>query len=330
MFEHKRLTARVEHGQNQLGVVNRELRPMVIRVSDDAGEPAAFVPVNIRRLDEGQGHFELIDQETDQSGCAAALYVPAEMTTRYEIEFRVVNGDDSSAAVIFHGCITDPQLGEAVELPVTIGLKRTGRSIHPRADVPEMNPVLAPVATVIELPKPARVPTMMPAAAVPPPPQAPSAAANGLNDRWFSEAPSPAVMAAADAPETPAAAETERDPFPAAPPAPRRVSAVLAAPVVPSTVARTMPKPRPVPTQMTVAKAAVAFRHRRPPKRAKRELPLRYLIAAAVALWVIVGAGFLVMIVSKPPSFKSGQVTGTRPDHAATAYAMGDTAPDGR
>lgn len=326
MSEHKRLTARVEHGQNQLGVVNRELRPMVIRVSDEDGEPAAFVPVNIRRLDEGQGYFELIDQETDQSGCAAALYVPADMTTRYEIEFRVVNGDDSSAAVIFHGCITDPQLGEAVELPVTIGLKRTGRSIHPRADVPEMNPVLAPTVTV-EIPRPALMPTIVPASAVPPP----ASAVAGLNDRWFSEAPSIAVAANDHASETPAVAK-EPDPFPA-PPAPRVVSAVLAAPVVPSTVARTPPKPRPVPEQMTVAKAAVAYRNRRPPKRRPRELPLRYLVAAVVTLWVIVGAGFLVMLVSRPPGLKNGRTTGARPDTSSSidsAYALGDTAPYGR
>lgn len=311
MSDKKRLTAKVEKGQNQVGIVNFELQPMIIRVTDEDGEPASYVRVDIHRMDEGQGHFELVDQMTDQTGCAAALYVPAELTTRYEIEFRVINGDDSSAAVLFTGCVADPCHDVAVELPVSVGLRRTGRSIHPRADVPQLNPMIAPRAE-----------------------------ATPLNDSWFSnEASLPAKEAPAP-PETPAVvatqAETQDTVLPPPPPMPV-ISAVLAAPVVPSTVARKPPRPRPVPEAVTIAKAAVAHRHYKPrvvalPQR-KRDLPLRYLIAAAVVMWVLVGAGFLVLIVSKPISFKSGRTTVTRPDNAAETaqtYALGDTVTDSR
>jgi hypothetical protein len=306
MSDRKRLTAKAEGGQNQVGVINRELRPMIIRVTDEDGEPVPFTRVDIHRMDEGQGYFEMVDQETDQAGNAAALYVPSELTTRYEIEFRVINGDDSSAAVLFSGCVTDPMLGDAVELPVTVGLKRTGRTIHPRADVPEMNATLAS-------PRIASIPAPKQEAA--------------LNDRWFSEPP------AASNDHTVAAASERLEP-PVIPPPPLvaplaiplPVSAVLAAPVVPSNIPRTPPRPRPVPMAVTTAKKAVAHRHFRP---RRREIPLKYLIAAAVMVWVFVSAGFLAAMVTKPVSIKSGQTT-DMPQVTDPSLALHDTGNDGR
>lgn len=313
MSDMKRLTIKVESGQNQVGIINRELKPMVIRVSDEDGEPVAFKRVDIHRTDEGQGHFEMVDQETDQSGTAAALYVPSELTTRYEIEFRVINGDDSSAAVTFSGCVTDPTLDDAVELPVTVGLKRTGRTIHPRADVPELNPMLAP----------ARIPS------IPAPKQE-----AGLNDRWFSEPPPAAndhsVAAASAIQESPVIPPPPIVPSLVVPPT---VSAVLAAPAVPSSVPRTPPRPRPMPQAVSSAKTVVALRHHKPrvaPQPRKRELPLSYLVAAAVVMWVFVAAGFLVMIVARPPGFRSGHVPDTRSNEPAQAYALGTSLSNAR
>ncbi len=92
-------------GQGQNGRIGEPLEPLQVRVTDENGEPRAFLCAQFVIV-EGAGRFDFLDEKTDIQGNALAEFVP-EGLGPYRIECRLDGGKLETA--VFAGQIAaDP------------------------------------------------------------------------------------------------------------------------------------------------------------------------------------------------------------------------------
>jgi hypothetical protein len=137
-MEKKQLKAAPSEGEDQIGRLNTALQPMIVLVTDADGLPLRHVPVDWRRIDDGQGFMDVFDAETNSDGTAGCIHVPTE-GGKFRIECYV--GEDRSIIIPFTGMVDD---GEG-NMCKTRPSGRRRMTAHPRREAPELNPeVIAP------------------------------------------------------------------------------------------------------------------------------------------------------------------------------------------